>query len=235
MAIGLSANQVNPEVVVNSIMFGLHSRTLAGNIDETLTEVEATNAVIKVSGTLTTNVNLIVPSQSKWYLVNNNTSGSYLFYVKTSGGTPLEIPQGAFRFVWCDGTNCQSVVGDYPSVLTNIEFRGHSENAVAASISSGAVTFDLSAGNFFTVSLTENITSISFSNITAGRVNPITIEFTQDATGGRTVTGWPAAVKWTAGLEPVITAGANAVDIVSGYTRNGGTTIRLDRAMENSS
>lgn len=105
------------------------------------------------------------------------------------------------------------------------------ETPVSVSISSGAITLDLSAGNFFYVSLTANVTSISISNVPAtGNVAHVILEFTQDATGGRTVTGWPASVKWPGGTAPTITSAANAVDIISGYTRDGGTKYRLARA-----
>lgn len=105
----------------------------------------------------------------------------------------------------------------------------------APTISAGAVIFDLALSNNFAVTLTENITSITISNPPAsGKWAAISIEFQQDATGGRTVGGWPASVKWPAGAAPTITAAANVVDVISGYTRDGGTIYRLGRAFEDS-
>ncbi len=108
------------------------------------------------------------------------------------------------------------------------------ESWQSVTISSGAVTFDLSQANNFNVTLNANITSITFSNIPAtGNGTPIVIELTQDATGGRTVAGWPAAVKWPGGSAPTVTAAANAVDVIAGYVRDA-TNIRLGLSMADS-
>lgn len=115
--------------------------------------------------------------------------------------------------------------------VTQPKLKDIRETPVSVGISGGAVTFDFSLGNFFYVNLNANITSISFSGVPAnGNVAHFICEFTQDATGGRTVAGWPSAVKWPGGTAPTITATANAVDIIAGYTRDGGTKYRLARA-----
>lgn len=89
------------------------------------------------------------------------------------------------------------------------------------------LTLDLSTGNVFAVTLTANISYVVFSNPPASGIwCPVTIEFTN--TGGYTVTGWQAGTKWPGGTTPPITG--NGVDIVTGYTRDGGTTYRLGRA-----
>lgn len=94
------------------------------------------------------------------------------------------------------------------------------------SSSSGAITFDAANGNYFNTTLTENITSITLSNPAAsGLVTEIYIEFLQDATGSRTVSGWPAAVKWAGGSAPTITTTASTGrDVIRLTTRDGGTT-----------
>ena len=61
------------------------------------------------------------------------------------------------------------------------------------------------------LALTRNVT-LTFSGITPGDV--MVIRFTQDATGGRTVT-WPSAVKWAGGTAPTLSTGANEVDVVT--------------------
>lgn len=112
--------------------------------------------------------------------------------------------------------------------------RGYAEWDETTSSSTNSIDFDLSTGNFFSVTLTENITTITFSNVPTDNTVPISIEFAQNGTGGYTVTGWPASVKWSGGVAPIITLAANAVDVISGYTRDGGTTFRLDKSMEDS-
>lgn len=111
------------------------------------------------------------------------------------------------------------------------------EEVINVAVSAAAtLDLDFSLGNNFSVELFEDVTTVNFNNFPspAGKVVPIFIEFTQDGTGGWAVT-WPAAVKWSVALAPVISAGIGEVDLITGYTRNGGTDIRLGRAMENSS
>jgi len=107
---------------------------------------------------------------------------------------------------------------------------------VSASSAAGVLDLDFSLGNNFQVTLTESVTSVTVSNFSA-KVNrePVTVEFTQDATGGWTVGGWPTAVKWPGGAAPVITSTAGAVDVLEGFSLDAGTTIRLARTQANSS
>lgn len=98
------------------------------------------------------------------------------------------------------------------------------ERVNALTITAGAITIDLSLGNYFTLSLTANITAITISNAPAsGRAETVVIKMTQDVTGGRTVAGWPAAVKWAGGaFTPTSTA--SATDLVSLTTFDQATT-----------
>jgi hypothetical protein len=50
-----------------------------------------------------------------------------------------------------------------------------------------------------------------------------TIAVKQDATGGRTIT-WPSGTKWPGGVAPPATTAANAIDIWSVMTYDGGST-----------
>jgi hypothetical protein len=74
-------------------------------------------------------------------------------------------------------------------------------------------TFDLSAGNEQYGTLNANVSAVTLSNpVDGGRYVFI---LKQDATGGRTVGGWPGNVLWPAGTAPTITATANKYDIVT--------------------
>jgi hypothetical protein len=64
-----------------------------------------------------------------------------------------------------------------------------------ATISSGTLAIDCSLGGVFNIAHNANIVTLSFSSLpTAGRNKTITLNLTQDATGGRTIT-WPVSVK----------------------------------------
>ena len=80
------------------------------------------------------------------------------------------------------------------------------------SSSSGAVTFDWSTDNKLKITLTENITSITFT-APPGPAN-LVLEIVQDSTA-RTVAGWPAAVLWPGGTAPTISTGSGDIDILT--------------------
>jgi hypothetical protein len=122
------------------------------------------------------------------------------------------------------------------NIFKNAKIGRFSELPGSASISSGVLTLDFTNGNFFAVTLTENVTSVSLTNlpVTTGYTF-MAIEFTQDGIGGKTVTGWPAGTKWPNGNVPTITNLAGAVDVVSGYINSAGTVLRLSVGMQHSS
>jgi hypothetical protein len=91
---------------------------------------------------------------------------------------------------------------------------------------SGALSLDCSAGNFFHLTTTGNITSVSLSNVPTGFF-AFMVEIT--AGGSHSVT-WGAAWKWPGGSAAAQTASGK--DLYVAYTYDGGTTINISRAME---
>lgn len=89
---------------------------------------------------------------------------------------------------------------------------------------SATPTFDCSLSNAFKITLTNNVTSISVTNLTASKATPVTIHFIQDGTGGRTV-AIPAGWKSTNGIAVSVATGANKHTILTLYTDDGGTTV----------
>jgi hypothetical protein len=65
------------------------------------------NAVINLTGTLSGNVNVVVPdSIEKTYLVNNQvTMGTFTLTFKTTSGTGIKLAQGNRYVLYADGTN----------------------------------------------------------------------------------------------------------------------------------
>lgn len=154
----------------------------------------------------------------------------------TSGQIPLfEIVTGASSITTVTDRRAwlQFAGGDFQSngsvpMAGNLNMAGYAlikytERSAAVS-SSGTATLDLSTGRLFAVTLAAN-TTIAFSNVPTSGVTSCTLELIQDATGGRTVT-WPASVTWAGGTAPTISSAANALDVVTLYTRDGGTTWR---------
>lgn len=230
MTIGLQANQANPEITVNTMLMGSLSKDVAGGSNVILSEAEATYATIDFTGALTADIEVQFPSQAKWYLLRNSTSGGFSLSIKTLNNTPVILASGNFYFYWCDAVDFNGST----SSLTGVTLDQYGEVVESITQTTSTLTLDMSKGNTFAVTLQANVTTVAFSNVPAGKLVPITIEFIQDATGGRTVSGWGTAVKWSGGTIPTLSATANATDVVAGYTRDGGTTIRLDMAMQDS-
>jgi hypothetical protein len=85
---------------------GMLSKSVAGSADVILTASEANNSVLELTGVLTGDISVIVPSdaQRNW-IVRNNTSGDYALTVKTAAGTGVIVKQGLSADVYTDGTN----------------------------------------------------------------------------------------------------------------------------------
>lgn len=69
--------------------------------------------VLALTGALTAQRNLTVPTINKPYVILNGTTGGFGVNVKTAAGTGIVVPNGKRRFVYVDGTN---VVDGFDSV-----------------------------------------------------------------------------------------------------------------------
>jgi hypothetical protein len=97
------------------------------------------------------------------------------------------------------------------------------ETYTTASSSSGSLTIDTSLGNIFQVTLTEVITSTTFSNPPpSGTGYGMTVKIIQDSTT-RSI-AWPASVVWSGDTTPTLSSSSGAVDIFVFFTHDGGTT-----------
>ena len=86
--------------------------------------------VIRLTGTITSNVNVVIPDGvEKTYIVENATSGAFAVTFKTSSGTGAtwSTTDKGYKIIYSDGTNIVDVTAD----LGNI---------TAGTIASGAIT-----------------------------------------------------------------------------------------------
>ena len=109
-----------------------------------------------------------------------------------------------------------TVVGTIDTqTLTNKTITGLKETKVTSS----GNNFDLSAGNYFTHTLS-GATSLTVTNTaTSGSVSAFIVDLTDG--GSATITWWPG-VKWAAGTAPTLTTSGR--DILGFFTHDGGTT-----------
>lgn len=89
---------------------GMLSLSVAGSSNVTLTDDQALNAIIKLTGTLTGNIEVRCPARTSNYRVWNATSGAFTLTFKTAAGTGIVVDQGTKRDVFCDATNVEGVI-----------------------------------------------------------------------------------------------------------------------------
>lgn len=92
---------------------------------------------------------------------------------------------------------------------------------------SGAFAASMNNGHGMTCTLSENVTSVTINDWPDG-ISQARFLFTQDATGGRTVT-FPAGWVDGPGTAPAPATTANYVTEIIAYTWDGGTTVRLSQ------
>lgn len=109
--------------------------------------------------------------------------------------------------------------------LSRAKLKDTGEVFTSPAIAANAVTLNYTNGNVFKVTLDQNLSTITFSNLApAGTMSYIVLFLTQNGTGGFTVT-FPAAVKWAGGITPTMTSTANRTDIFTFLSLDSGTTI----------
>jgi len=88
--------------------------------------------------------------------------------------------------------------------------------------SSGAAQTLPATANVHDLTLTANCT-LTLPSLVSGKACAITVILRQDGTGSRTVT-WPGSVSWVTGSAPTLKTAASAVDVVTLFTLDGGTS-----------
>lgn len=127
-------------------------------------------------------------------------------------GEPVRIPIG-------DDGQVLTVLSGFPAWVDPPASEGETVTALATA--SGVVTINLALGDYFTLALTENVTSIVFSNLPgSGKGASVMIRITQGATA-RTV-AWPASFRWE-GAAPSVSTASGAVDVLALTTFDNGT------------
>ena len=106
------------------------------------------------------------------------------------------------------------------------------KQAKSSSVSSNSGTsYALNVASYDTFVLTMNGNCTISTTGTPSAYTTFTLVAKQDATGGRTIT-WPASFKFNGGVAPPQTTTANAVDVWSIFTYDGGTTYIVSLAVK---
>jgi hypothetical protein len=118
------------------------------------------------------------------------------------------------------------------SQVSNLSFKDYSETKQTLTSTSGVLAIDLENGNTGTITLSENITDIDFTNVPTTGVSTFTLQITQDSTD-RTVAinavtvngGSDVTAKTVGGAGFTMTTGSGAIDLVSFLFIDAGTPL----------
>jgi hypothetical protein len=182
------------------------------------------NHMFKITGVLTGNRSLILPTKARHYVIWNTNSGAFTTTVKTVAGTGIVVPQNTVMQLMCDGTNIVEATTAAKSLYVGQISR--ERQLVPASGSS--VALDLSLYNVFDVTLTANCTFTFTNPPVSGREATFTLILRQNGTGGWSSTFPVSVTYWqgTAGLTtaPSLTTTASYVSVLNFLTVDGGTS-----------
>ena len=80
---------------------------------------EQSNAIIKLTGTLTGNSTIQCEAVESWYIVDRATSGSYTLGFKPAGGTAASLVAGSKHLMYTDGSTMFDVLADCGNISAN--------------------------------------------------------------------------------------------------------------------
>jgi len=174
---------------------------IMANADYTLTNLngttdEARSAVIIVTGTQNATYSVIVPAVPKLYMVTNSLTAPQVAYIKMSGGTTTQVPNGQTMYLYCTG-----VIGASWGVLNYVQ---NAQNLVTGgTITTGAI----------------NCTSLTSSGAVSGTTITASTQFSGPGTG---ITGSAAGLS-VGGTSLNVTGIVAVVNGGSGVTTSTGT------------
>ncbi len=114
---GIFADGTNIQQAQNDFL----SATVAvAGVNVTLSAAQAGADIIVFTGTLTANINVVVPNTGSWIFVNSAT-GAFTITVKTSAGTGVVVAQGSSPELYANGTN---VVRSFPGIGSGLRDDG---------------------------------------------------------------------------------------------------------------
>src|SRR5210317_671146 len=183
------------------------------NLSDVVITTPSTGQVLEYNGTNWINATLTSGD------ITGVTAGTNLSGGGTSGDVTLNLSIDS-EVAFADQTASAVVLKDY------------AETDVAVTSSSGVVSIDLANGNTGTITLSENITDIDFTNVPTNGVSTFTLQITQDSTD-RTVAinavtvngGGNVTAKTAGGAGYTMSTGSGAIDLVTFLFLDAGTPL----------
>jgi len=185
--------------LLDESIYGYAAKSVAGSSDVTLSNSNATSdesrqSVLEFTGTLTGNINVLLPTVESRYIVYNNTAGSYTLTVATTGntGTGTAVVQSSHALMYSNGTFVKDV---FAQGINNLVCKGTLSVAGAVSLDGGAVTINESSADVdFRVESNGNANAIFVDggNDRVGILNgspSVALDVTGAVTASGTITG----------------------------------------------
>jgi len=185
--------------LLDEAIYGYAAKSVAGSSDVTLSNSNATSdesrqSVLEFTGTLTGNINVLLPTVESRYIVYNNTAGSYTLTVATTGntGTGTAVVQSSHALMYSNGTFVKDV---FASGINNLVCKGTLSVAGAVELDGGNVTInETSADVDFRVESNGNANAIFVDggNDRVGILNgspSVALDVTGAVTASGTITG----------------------------------------------
>lgn len=123
--------------IIEHALTGSATASLAGGdwtlSDADYTEDEGKASILIATGSLGANRNIVIPNKKKYWIVKNDTTGSYTVTVKTASGTGKTVTQSTVATFWCDGAD--AVYHVVPMVNATTGAPATSSGAAASSVS----------------------------------------------------------------------------------------------------
>lgn len=107
-----SSAQFATTAYVKNVTHGTLTKSVAGGVNVTLTADEASYGIINLTGAITANISVILPTASHSYIIRNSTTGAFQVTIKTAAGAGVVVAQGFGKEVFCDGTNIKASTDD---------------------------------------------------------------------------------------------------------------------------
>jgi len=131
------------------------------------------------------------------------------------------------------GGSTGSVTLNLDTTISGVTLTDYAETDVAVTSSSGVVAINMNNGNTGSITLTENITDIDFTNVPGAGVSTFTLQITQHASSAKTVAinavtvngGGNVTAKTAGGAGYTVSDGANAIDLVTFLFLDAGTPL----------
>ncbi len=242
----VSSSYVNTSQLSSNLALYQTSAGLSANV-ATLTSNNALYlddiSLITLRSEITSNAtaaytNAVAYVDGKSYVNTSQLSSNLALYQTSAGLSANVITLTSNNALFLGGVDAASYVntsGAYTisgihthsgnTIFNNwVDLKVYTEVETAPTISAGTLTLDLSTSSIFDVSLNNNITTLTISNIpaTSGKATGFVLILTADGTL-RSV-DWGSLVRWANNTPPTITSTNTKRDVFTFFTTDNGTS-----------